>query len=181
MKSILAFSGSNSSKSVNRKLLELACSKFSFVKVTLVDLRDYPLPIYSADIEEASGIPEEAIRLKKLFEQHDGLVIASPEHNGMMPAFLKNTMDWLSRAGGTILQEKPVMLMSVSPGPRGGATNLNNMKTLFPYWGASAVFADFSLGSFYQKFDMATGILTDAEDEESLNAAVQTFEAHFSA
>ena len=178
MKSILAFSGSNSSNSVNRKLVEFAITKFQSVEAILIDLRDFPVPIYSMDIEEDTGVPSEVHRLKKLFEKHDGFLISSPEHNGMMPAFFKNVMDWISRTEGKIFHEKPVMLMSTSPGPRGGITNLANMKNVFPHWGASAVFTDFSLGSFYQNFDMENDRFINPDDEQRLTTAIRDFENH---
>ncbi len=74
MNKILAFTGSNSSKSVNRKLLEYALKKVQSLDVTLIDLRDFPAPIYCMDIEEDSGIPFEVLRLRGLFDQADGYV-----------------------------------------------------------------------------------------------------------
>jgi chromate reductase len=180
MKKILAFAGSNSSTSVNRQLVEHAASKSSDHEVTLINLTDYDAPIFSEDLEKVSGVPESIQKLKAVFETHDAFMIASPEHNGMMPAFLKNMMDWLSRAGGKIFQEKPVLLMSTSPGPRGGQTNLENMKNVFPYWGASAVFADFSLGSFFQAYDAAAGTFTNPEDEVRLQEVVTAYETYLS-
>lgn len=97
----------------------------------------------------------------------------------MMPAFFKNIMDWISRTEGTIFQEKPVMLMSTSPGPRGGITNLHNMQKVFPHWGASAVYADFSLPNFYQNFDLENGCFIHPEDDQRLFAAVRLFEEQF--
>ena len=176
MKKILAFAGSNSNNSVNRKLVEHAKSKASKHKVTLLDLRSYDAPIFSEDLEKENGIPENIRELKSVFAEHDAFMIASPEHNGMMPAFFKNLMDWLSRTEGKIFQEKPVLLMSTSPGPRGGRTNLENMKNVFPHWGASTVFADFSLGSFYKAFDTANGHFTNPEDEVRLQEAVSAYE-----
>jgi chromate reductase len=178
MKKILAFAGSNSSTSVNRQLIEHAASKSADHEVTLLDLRDYDAPMFSEDLEKESGVPESIQKLKTVFEAHDAFMIASPEHNGMMPAFFKNLMDWLSRAGGKIFQEKPVLLMSTSPGPRGGQTNLANMKAVFPHWGATAVFADFSVGSFYQAFDPATGTFINPEDETRLLETVTAFETY---
>ncbi len=177
MKKILAFAGSNSSSSVNRKLVEHAKSKAAEYEITLIDLRDFDAPMFSEDLEKASGVPESIMKLKEVFTDHDAFMIASPEHNGMMPAFFKNLMDWLSRAGGKIFQEKPVLLMSTSPGPRGGQTNLANMKNLFPYWGAKAVFADFYLGSFYQAYDAETGNFTKPEDEARLKKVVADYES----
>jgi NAD(P)H-dependent FMN reductase len=178
MKKILVFCGSNSTTSVNRKLVELAHSKLETVESMLIDLRDFPLPIYSMDIEEGTGIPTDAKRLRILFDEHDGFMIASPEHYGMMPAFFKNTMDWISRMEGRIFQKKPVLLMSASPGPRGGAINLENMKNVIPHWGASAVFASFSIGSFYQNFDLEQNTLVNPEDNQRLTTVVREFEAH---
>ncbi len=178
MKTVLGFTGSNSSKSINRTLLEHAQTKVRNLSVTLIDLRDFDAPIYSQDLEEQSGVPESIQRLRKLFDEHDAYMMASPEHNGMMPAFFKNIMDWLSRLEGPVFQHKPVMLMSTSPGPLGGQTNLANMKSVFPYWGASAVFADFHLGNFYQAFDPESKVFTDPEDEVRLVAAIRAFEEH---
>ena len=176
MKKILAFAGSNSSTSVNRKLVEYAKSKVASHEINLIDLRDYDVPVFSEDLEKDSGVPANIMKLKDVFSEHDAFMIASPEHNGMMPAFFKNMMDWLSRGGGKIFQEKPVLLMSTSPGPRGGQTNLANMKNLFPHWGATAVFADFYVGSFYQAYNAETGAFADPENEARLLKAVRDYE-----
>jgi chromate reductase len=180
MKKILAFAGSNSSTSVNHQLVKHASAKVGTHEVTLINLNDYDAPMFSEDLEKESGVPENIQKLKAVFEAHDAFMIASPEHNGMMPAFFKNMMDWLSRAGGKIFQEKPVLLMSTSPGPRGGQTNLQNMKNVFPYWGATAVFADFSVGSFFQAYDAAAGTFTNPEDEARLQEAVTAYETYLS-
>ena len=90
-------------------------------------------------------------------------------------------MDWLSRTGGKIFQEKPVLLMSTSPGPGGGKINLANMKQVFPHWGATAVFADFHLGSFYQAYDAAEGKLVDPAEEARLLQVVSDYETYLSA
>ena len=177
MKKILAFAGSNSSSSINRTLLEHAAGLIEQHDATVVDLRDFDTPVYSADLEEQSGIPENTERLRKLFEEHDAYMIASPEHNGMMPAFFKNAMDWLSRTEGKVFQGKPVMLMSTSPGPRGGQINLANMKAVFPHWGASAVFAEFHLGRFYDAYDMGNNSFKRPADAQQLAAALSEFEA----
>jgi len=178
MKKILAFAGSNSAESINRTLLEYAVTKFTQHTVSTIDLRDFDAPLFSQDIEGQSGIPERIRQLRTVFDEHEAFLIASPEHNGMMPAFFKNTMDWISRMEGKIFQQKPVMLMSTSPGPRGGRTNLANMKAVFPHWGASAVFAGFHLGSFYEAFNTENRTLTRPEDERALKHAVQSFETY---
>ncbi|GEM47613.1 NADPH-dependent FMN reductase [Deinococcus cellulosilyticus] len=127
---ILAFAGSLSSASWNRKLLDealrFAPETFS---VTSIHLKDYPLPLYDADLEKETGLPEPAIQLRALMKEHHGLLIASPEYNGGMTGVLKNTLDWMSRKHGTErgldpFMYKPAAVISASPGPYGGARSL---------------------------------------------------------
>jgi NAD(P)H-dependent FMN reductase len=176
MKKIMAFSGSNSSKSINRALLRHAAGLIEQHEVTMVDLRDFDVPVFSEDLEEATGIPSSIQKLRAVFDRHDAFMIASPEHNSMMPAFFKNIMDWISRLDGKIFQEKPVLLMSASPGGRGGQTNLANMQRIFPHWGASAVFGDFHLGRFYEVYDLPRAEFIDSEKEALLEKEVRAFE-----
>lgn len=161
MPRILAFSGSSSSRSINRQLVTWAAGRLD-TEVTLVDIRDFPLPIYGIDIEEADGIPQNASTFRGLIYAHDGIIIACPEHNGAMPAIFKNLIDWMSRMPGKIFDDRPVLLLSTSPGKGGGATNLNNLATLVPWWGGNVV-ATISIGSFNNAFDREAGALRDAD------------------
>lgn len=120
MKRILAFSGSNSSRSINQKLVEYVITLVQSCEVTLINLADFPLPIFNLDIEEKEGIPEKAYELKDIFDLHDGFIIAVPEHNSSMPSFFKNIIDWLSRIEKSFFRGKPILLISTTPGPSGG-------------------------------------------------------------
>src|SRR5690606_3102301 len=91
---ILFFSGSNSTNSINQKLVETLARMTQAKTVRSINLRDFPVPLYS-DIEEARGIPAETNHLQGIIDDHDLLVIAVPEHNHSVPAFFKNTVDWL--------------------------------------------------------------------------------------
>lgn len=97
---ILAFAGSTREASLNKKLLAIAAegAREAGAEVTVIDLRDYPMPIYDGDLEASDGIPENGRQLHVLLEAHDGLLIATPENNFSMSAVLKNTIDWTSRA-----------------------------------------------------------------------------------
>jgi NAD(P)H-dependent FMN reductase len=59
---ILAFAGSARRESYNRKLIAIASAgvEAAGVQCTLVDFRDYPLPLYDADLEAREGLPEHA-------------------------------------------------------------------------------------------------------------------------
>jgi len=177
MKKIVAFTGSNHSQSINQKLLNFTVAKVKISDVTMLNLSDYPLPIYSLDIE-AKGIPNEVLQLKKILVANDAIIIATPEHNGSMPAYLKSVIDWLSRlvpAKSPFFGEssKPVLLMSTSPGPTGGATNIKTMTELMPWWGGD-VKGTYSLGSFYE--EVVDGKLLP-ETDQALADIVARFEA----
>ena len=96
---ILAFAGSLREGSLNKKLLALAVegAREADAEVTVIDLRDYPMPIYDGDLEASDGIPENARRIHALLEANDGLLVATPENNYSLSAVLKNTIDWVSR------------------------------------------------------------------------------------
>ena len=96
---ILAFAGSARTDSFNKKLLRLALAGAQAAggEVTLIDLRDYPMPIMDQDLEEREGQPENAQKLKSLFLDHQGLLLASPEYNSSYSPLFKNVIDWVSR------------------------------------------------------------------------------------
>jgi chromate reductase, NAD(P)H dehydrogenase (quinone) len=134
---ILAFAGSTRTESFNKKLVKIAVegARASGGDVTLVDLRDFPMPLYDGDLEAASGLPEHAKRLKKLFLEHDGLMISTPEYNSSIPGVLKNAIDWVSRSepGESPLAAyagKVAILMSASPGGLGGVRSLNVVRMM---------------------------------------------------
>lgn len=151
MKKICTFSASNSADSINRILLNIAAKKITVHEINAIDIRDYPMPMYSLDKENEDGFPATATQLRAIFSEHDAFIIAIPEHNGSMPAVFKNAIDWLTRLTDqqhAIFASKPVFLLSTSPGATGGSSNLKNLTQLMPWWGAD-VRGSFSLGSFY--------------------------------
>jgi NAD(P)H-dependent FMN reductase len=66
---ILAFAGSTRTGSYNKQLAAFAAqaARTAGAEVTLIDLRDFPLPLFDEDLESASGLPENARKLKQLF------------------------------------------------------------------------------------------------------------------
>src|SRR5204863_767110 len=56
---ILAFAGSTRAASFNKKLIKFAVqsAQSSGAAITVIDLRDLPMPLYDGDLEEASGLP----------------------------------------------------------------------------------------------------------------------------
>ncbi|MFT4753875.1 MAG: chromate reductase [Salibacteraceae bacterium] len=173
MKKIIAFSGSNSSTSINQQLIIAASSMAKNTAVEVVSLRDFEAPIFGTDLETESGFPES---MKNLFEKMtsaDGFIVSTPEHNGFMPAVLKNTIDWLSRMGRKVFNDKPVVFLSSSPGGRGGASALGQMLAIMPHQGAKVI-GGHSVGSFFDKFK--DGALLDGEDKEAILKLVNELE-----
>ncbi|OQA96031.1 MAG: NADPH azoreductase [Bacteroidetes bacterium ADurb.Bin217] len=132
---ILLFSGSNSSESINQAFIEFVSLHIPNHEATVIDLRYFPSPIYSPDLEQKSGKPSAIVALHSLFSSHDAFIIACPEHNGSIPAHFKNTIDWISRIEKKLFQQKPVVLFAVTPGAGGAKQVLSHLTDLIPRWG----------------------------------------------
>jgi len=178
---ILSFGASTSSTSINRQLAnhaaELAQEKLGNAEVTDFDLRDLELPIFSEDEEKENGSPADAQRFLDLIGEHDAVVLSLAEHNGSYAAAFKNIYDWVSRIEQKVWQDKPMLLLSTSPGGRGGATVLEAGKATFPRMGANLI-GSFSLPSFYDHFS-SDGI-SDATLASELVSVVETFAQNIS-
>ena len=154
---ILALSGSTRSGSFNTRALHVAAAaaEAAGAEVKVVDLKEYPLPIYNGDLEQAEGLPENAAQLQALFAEHDGLIIASPEYNGFFTPLLKNTLDWISRTGEDTpdpYQGKVAMLVSASPGGLGGMRGLPHLRTLLSNLGVITLAGQVSISSAHGGF-----------------------------
>lgn len=169
MKKIIAFAGSNSLKSINHQLVQSVAKMAEGVEVEVISLRDYEAPMFGVDLEESEGHPVTMKALFELFSSADGFIVSTPEHNGFMPAVLKNTHDWLSRMGRKVYNDKPVVFLSSSPGGRGGASALGQMLNVMPHQGAKVI-GGHSVGSFYDKFK--DGDLIDGEDKQAIQKLV---------
>ena len=151
MKKILAFAGSNSSTSINQELLDHVVDRIQGHEVKKVNLTDFPLPIYSQDIEKNEGFPVNATIIKNLIAESKALIIAVNEHNGAPSAFFKNIIDWLSRVNKNFLEDKKILLISTSPGKRGAKSSLEYTKDIFGRFGGEVI-ESFSLPSFKDNF-----------------------------
>ncbi|HEX8203130.1 MAG TPA: NAD(P)H-dependent oxidoreductase [Isosphaeraceae bacterium] len=134
---ILALAGSTRRDSFNKRLARIAArgAEAAGAEVTVLDLRDVPLPLFDEDLEREQGPPEPATRLKALLVGHDGLLVASPEYNSSITAVLKNAIDWASRpAPGepplVAFRGKVAALLSASPGALGGLRGLVHLRSI---------------------------------------------------
>ncbi len=173
----MAFSGSNSSRSINQQLVHIAAAMLHKTEVEILNIRDYPAPVYGIDREEQDGFPESMKAFNDKLLSADAFIVASPEHNGSMPAAFKNTLDWVSRMGGKIFKEKPTVFLSTSQGKRGGASVLDHLLTIMPYRGAQIV-GGYALGSFDEK--VKNGQLIEGEDKKAIEALIRKLEDELS-
>ena len=140
---IIAFAGSNRSHSINVNALKYAVSgaRAAGAEVSLLNLADYPLPIYDGDWHASHGIPAALLALHPQLAMADALLVASPEYNASITPLLKNTIDWLSQsvngaAGNAAFVDKPVALIGASAGAFGGVRALPHVATIFSNLGA---------------------------------------------
>ncbi|ALM06945.1 NADPH-dependent FMN reductase [Sediminicola sp. YIK13] len=176
MATILAFAGSNSSTSINFKLVKYTSGLIQQNEVKVMDLSLFPVPMYSADTENDHGYPEDVVGLQKDIKNADGLIISVNEHNSGPSAYFKNLMDWLSRVDKRFLEEKKIFLMSTSPGKRGAISSLTYVKDTLPRFGGE-IATTFSLPSFNDNFDPEKGILDGelkVEHQEALADFLKT-------
>lgn len=157
-KKIIAFGASSSKTSINKQLAIYTSNQFENATVEVLDLNDYEMPIFSVDKESTAGIPQLAHDFYAKLGMADLIIISFAEHNGAYSAAFKNIFDWISRINSKTFQEKPMILLSTSPGPRGGTTVLEIAKNRFPFQGG-VVKGSFSLPSFSANFDSEKGII----------------------
>lgn len=181
MTKILAFSGSSRKNSINQKLVNIAAlaAEKEGATVTIIDLADYPMPLYNQDLETEQGMPPSAHAFKQLLIEHDGFLIASPEYNSAFSPLLKNVIDWASRAERD--NEAPLQaykgkfscIMSASPGTNGGLRGLVFLRMLLSNIGVIVLPAQIAVPHALKVFSKE-GTLADTKQRQSIgNLGIQ--------
>lgn len=175
MTKILAFAGSSRKESVNKKLVAIAAkaAEQEGATVTLVDLADYPMPIFDQDLESEHGMPEKAHDFKQLLIEHDGFLIASPEYNSAFSPLLKNVIDWASRAESKdepplqAYRSKYASIMATSPGALGGIRGLVFLRMLLGNIGVTVLPEQQAIPQAFKAFS-EDGILNDDKKQQAV-------------
>ncbi|MCA9393948.1 MAG: NAD(P)H-dependent oxidoreductase [Candidatus Omnitrophica bacterium] len=158
---ILAFAGSAREGSFNKKLVRVAADSAgrAGAEVTVIDLKDYPLPLFDQDFEKQHGLPEPAKALKVLFREHHALLIASPEYNSSVTPLMKNTLDWISRVESadepplSAFKGKLALLLSASPGALGGLRGLVHLRAILQNIGVIVLPGQRAVPAAHEAFD----------------------------
>ncbi|RZJ72289.1 NAD(P)H-dependent oxidoreductase [Flavobacterium sp.] len=149
---IFAFSGSNSSTSINKQLVTYAAGLFGESQTEIYSMRDFEMPLFGVDLEHETGKHPKAQDFLDKIDASDLLVISLPENNGTYSSAFKNTFDWASRIRKDVFAQKPTLLMAASPGQRGGKSVLELATGNLSRFGLD-IKETFSLPLFYENFD----------------------------
>lgn len=177
---ILIIPGSLRTGSHNVKLAAAAAYQFaqSGAQVTRISLDDFALPIYDADLQANTGIPKNAINLKRMMGSHHGVLVVTPEYNGSVPALVKNTIDWVTRvqdpheSRGQVFRDRAFALASASQSRFGGSRALAALRLILSACHATVIPNQLALSFADQAYDDMDKLKHPA-DIEGLNAMVR--------
>ncbi|WP_419769586.1 MAG: NADPH-dependent FMN reductase [Candidatus Marinarcus sp.] len=168
---ILAFAASNSSTSINKQLVTYATTLIDNADVEILDLNDYELPLYSEDRNKELGEPALAKQFLDKIASCDALIISFAEHNLSYSVAYKNIFDWASRIERNVFAHKPMVMLSTSPGARGGLSVLEQALKNASFF-TGDVKASFSVPNFYENFDMEKQVISNEAIKKGLITAL---------
>ena len=177
---ILVIPGSLRTGSHNARLAAAAAYEFAQagVDVTRISLGDFPLPLYDGDLQTKSGVPKNAVNLKRMIGAHHGVVIVTPEYNSSVPPLVKNTIDWVTRVQdaqetrGQVFREKPFAIAAASEGRLGGTRALAALRLILTACHTTVIANQLALSFADQAYD-DTDRLKHPADIEALKALVR--------
>jgi len=177
---ILVIPGSLRTGSLNARLAATAAHEFAQAgaEVTRISLADFPLPIYDGDLQNKSGVPKNAVNLKRLIGVHHGVLIVTPEYNSSVPPLVKNTIDWVTRVQdaqetrGQVFRERAFAIAAASESRIGGSRSLAALRLILAACHATVIPNQLALsfaGEAYDDMDR----LKHPADIDSLSALVR--------
>ncbi|HEY0459962.1 MAG TPA: NAD(P)H-dependent oxidoreductase [Pyrinomonadaceae bacterium] len=174
---ILAFSGSLREHAYSKRVVKTAIkgAERAGAEVTYIDLRDFPMPIYNADDHEQNGFDAKALEFQRLLNEHNGLLICSPEYNGSLSGALKNAIDWASRRSdefkmGEVFSGKVGAIMTESPGSFGGLRCLGHLRSILSILGVNVLPSEIAVGKVQEMFDGNDAEMTNETMRKLLEA-----------
>jgi chromate reductase, NAD(P)H dehydrogenase (quinone) len=177
---ILVIPGSLRTGSHNARLAAAAAYQFAQAgaEVTRISLGDFPLPIYDGDLQTKSGVPKNAINLKRMIGAHQGVLFVTPEYNSSVPPLVKNTIDWVTRVQdaqetrGQVFRDRIFAIAAASESRLGGTRALAALRLILSACHATIIPNQLAVsfaGEAYDDMDR----LKHPADIEALNALVR--------
>src|SRR4030088_772622 len=177
---ILVIPGSIRTNSLNARLAAAAAHQFAQVgaEVTRISLADFPLPLYDGDLQSKSGVPKNAINLKRMIGAHHGVLMVTPEYNSSVPPLVKNTIDWVTRVQdtqetrGQVFRGRAFAIAAASEGRLGGTRSLAALRLILTACHATVIPNQLALSFASEAYDDMDRLKHPA-DIEALNALVR--------
>ena len=177
---ILVIPGSLRAGSLNARLAATAAYELAQAgaEVTRISLADFPLPIFDGDLQNKSGVPKNAVNLKRMIGVHHGVLIVTPEYNSSVPPLVKNTIDWVSRVQdahetrGQVFRERAFAIAAASESRLGGTRSLAALRLILTACHATVIPNQLALSFAGQAYDDMDRLKHPA-DVESLGGLVQ--------
>jgi chromate reductase len=177
---ILVIPGSLRTGSHNARLAAAAAYQFAQAgtEVTRISLGDFVLPIYDGDLQTKSGVPKNAVNLKRMMSAHHGVLFVTPEYNSSVPPLVKNTIDWVTRVQdaqetrGQVFRSRAFAIAAASESRLGGTRALAALRLILSACHATVIPNQLALsfaGEAYDDMDR----LKHPVDIEALNALVR--------
>src|SRR3984893_5843148 len=177
---ILVIPGSLRTGSHNARLAAVAAYEFAQagVDVTRISLADFPLPIYDGDLQTKSGVPKNAVNLKRMIGANHGVLIVTPEYNSSVPPLVKSSIDWVTRVQdahetrGQVFRERAFGIDAASENRLGGPRSLAALRLILPACHAVVIPNQLALSFASEAYDDMDRLKHPA-DIEALNALVR--------
>lgn len=178
---VLFFSGSLRRNSMNCQIAKFAskiAEKELQIEPLFLSLKDFDIPLYDGDLEAKEGMPDGALKLKKLFIEASGIYIASPEYNGAFSGALKNAIDWISRPNQKnelilwAFRNKNAAISSATAGKFGGINGMNALRLMLSNIGINVIPNQLAIPEAHNVLD-AEGNIIDKTLEESITVQVK--------
>ena len=177
---ILVIPGSLRTGSLNARLAAAAAYQFAQAdaEVTRISLADFPLPLYDGDLQSKSGVPKNAINLKRMIGAHHGVLIVTPEYNASVPPLVKNTIDWVTRVQdahetrGQVFRDRAFAIAAASESRLGGTRALAALRLILSACHAAVIPNQLALSFAAEAYDDMDR-LKHPNDVEALKALVR--------
>ncbi|WP_213775539.1 NAD(P)H-dependent oxidoreductase [Bradyrhizobium sp. dw_78] len=171
---ILVIPGSLRTGSLNAKLAAAIAHEIALagVEVTRISLADFPLPIYDGDLQAKSGVPKNAVNLKRMIGAHQGVLIVTPEYNSSVPPLVKNMIDWVTRVQdlhetrGQVFRERAFAIAAASESRLGGTRALAALRLILTACRATVIPNQLALSYANEAYDDMDRLKQPADAEE---------------
>ncbi|WP_103068977.1 NADPH-dependent FMN reductase [Aquimarina sediminis] len=167
MKKIIVLSGSiregRKSHYVAQYIAEVL-SQNKTLATTLLDLKEYPLPIMEERMGQANQLPEGLKTFSHILSQAQGIIIVSPEYKNGIPGALKNSLDYLNPQ---VFKHIPIGIVTVTSGKFGGLHCLSQLRTVGLALGGIPIPEKLCVSTVNEVFDILGALQDDSFNKKT--------------